>query len=71
MKWLRNPEFPAIVTKFHLKSLPLAPTVRRCTYVWPVTSYETVFNWVLEVMSARKSSNGPMLKIFLDSPHHL
>nr|A0A0E3D8N0.1 RecName: Full=FAD-linked oxidoreductase janO; AltName: Full=Janthitremanes biosynthesis cluster protein O [Penicillium janthinellum]AGZ20488.1 putative FAD-binding oxidoreductase [Penicillium janthinellum] len=45
-----GPEFPAIVTRFHLNTRPLLPTVKRCTYIWPAVCYEMVFKWVLEIL---------------------
>ncbi|KAI9731403.1 MAG: hypothetical protein M1834_005309 [Cirrosporium novae-zelandiae] len=45
-----GPEFPAIVTRFYLKTRPLLPVYKRCTYIWPITSYETVFKWLLDLL---------------------
>ncbi|RYP42589.1 hypothetical protein DL767_000113 [Monosporascus sp. MG133] len=41
-----GPEFPAIVTRFYLKTRPLLPVCKRSRYVWPAIVYEEVFAWL-------------------------
>ncbi|KAK4232632.1 FAD binding domain protein [Podospora fimiseda] len=43
-----GPGFPAIVTRFHLKTLPL-PTLYQSLYFFPITSFKQVLQWLIHI----------------------
>ncbi|KAI0836661.1 FAD binding domain protein [Hypoxylon sp. FL0890] len=47
-----GPEFPAIVTRFYLKTCPLLPVCKRSRYVWPAIMYEKVFAWLDKLLTS-------------------
>ncbi|VUC31295.1 unnamed protein product [Clonostachys rosea] len=46
-----GPGFPAIVTKFFLKTRPSSPVHRRSMLVYPIAAYDVVMKWFLKVGS--------------------
>lgn len=44
-----GPGFPGVVTRFVLQTRPVPQAIHSSIYVYPVSAYETVFAWVLEV----------------------
>lgn len=43
--------FPAIVTRFHLKVRPKPAVTYQSTFIYPISQYKTVMDWVIKVMS--------------------
>lgn len=44
-----GPGFPAIVTRFHLLTRPLATAMCQSLYLWPIEQYAAVLQWVVDV----------------------
>ncbi|KAJ4037781.1 hypothetical protein NW761_006237 [Fusarium oxysporum] len=45
-----GPGFPAIVTRFYLRTRPRHPVLSLTSYAWPVSLYDQVMPWLLEVL---------------------
>ncbi|KAK3998284.1 FAD binding domain protein [Cladorrhinum sp. PSN332] len=58
-----GPGFPAVVTRFHLKTLPL-PTLYQSLYFFPITSFKTALQWLIDI-----SPTTPDTEIVLVTSH--
>ncbi|KOS22754.1 6-hydroxy-D-nicotine oxidase [Escovopsis weberi] len=47
-----GPEFPAIVTRFYLKTIPLQPVAKGCRYIWPAVMYDAIFSWIDKISAS-------------------
>ncbi|KAI1075206.1 FAD binding domain protein [Whalleya microplaca] len=65
-----GPEFPAIVTRFYLKTRPLLPVYKQSRYVWPVIMYERIFSWLEELLtSLNEDVEVAMFRFVLPQPN--
>lgn len=44
-----GPGFPAIVTRFHLQTIPLPRHIRSSAYIFPKSLFKTALNWVISI----------------------
>jgi FAD/FMN-containing dehydrogenase len=51
-----GPGFPAIVTQFHLQTMPLPSGMLSNTYSWNISEFDTVMAWVIETSRIADSS---------------
>jgi hypothetical protein len=47
--YLREVGFPAIVTRFYLKTRPRPPFMYRSTFIYPICRYKSVMDWITKV----------------------
>jgi hypothetical protein len=47
---LTSQGFPAIVTRFYLKTRRRPAVMFRSTYIYPISQYETVMDWITKVL---------------------
>ncbi len=41
--------FPAIITRFYLKTRPYLPAFKKQLFFWPISEYDAAMKWVVEV----------------------
>lgn len=44
-----GPGFPAVVTRFHLKVRPQIPHMLSSAFIYPISKYKEVMNWVINI----------------------
>ncbi|KAI9036824.1 FAD-binding oxidoreductase [Aspergillus affinis] len=66
-----GPLFPGIVTKFYLKLMP-DPTggLRTSGYIYPVSSYHDVFNWVQSILPSADQDTEIVVVAFYPEKQH-
>ena len=48
--YLRVTGFPAIVTRFYLKTRKRPAVMYRSTFIYPISRYKTVMDWITKVL---------------------
>ncbi|KAK4160015.1 FAD binding domain protein [Cladorrhinum sp. PSN259] len=62
-----GPGFPAIVTRFHLKTLPL-PELFQSLYFFPITNFKQVLQWVIDISPTTPSTEIVLVTSHFPSP---
>ncbi|KAK2603266.1 hypothetical protein N8I77_009737 [Diaporthe amygdali] len=61
-----GPGFPAVVTRFYLKTMPAFPIQLNSTYIYPIAEYDALKTWINEILPNLHRNTEPVFHIMND-----